>query len=902
MSDKIKLKLPEISRRGFLKLGAASAGAAALMPKALKAMEQDLGGRDLSYISGAERQAVPYTCLTCNIEDGGVAYVENGRVVKLEGNMEHPNTRGKLCAKGNSGFLHIYDPDRITQPLLRVGKRGEGKWRRISYDEAAARIAAKLREVIDRSIAENNPAIRNEIVFKWGRNRTGGACERFMHALGSNSVINHTNICESSKKVGLEPGWGPDIESCDWANTKYIINFGSNVLETAYFMNPNAQRLVDGVVGNKAKLVSFDVRMSNTSGYADEAFFVTPGTDGLIALAMAHVIMNEGLYDEDFISDWTNVTPKQLIEHLKPYTPEYAEKESGVPARDIARIAREFAIAKPATTFSYRGPCKQLYGAQNEAAIQLLNVITGNVEEKGGYCLPRGMGWPQPQPVPPHPDAHSILHHPPEYPIASHEVSTHAPYMVMKGEAKVSVWFTYYDNPVYTYPSAHVWEAMLKDEKLVPFFVSFSPYMSETTELADLIMPDVTYLERHDPESMPSGLYPCLSIRQPVVKPLAGSQEFRQNIIDIIHKVDPDGSLGIRKYFNFKNPEEWMRAHFDNIPGLKEVGGYDFLKKHGVWPIYGEVDKKTARIVDKNGNEVEPEYRLHMKQLSAADMAGAQIQSDGAIVKGGKVIGRHIRGRNYIGFGTGNRLINVFKDHYLNWGFDPLPTYKRDLRKDEMDEDDLFLTTYKVNVHTQSRTASLKYLAELYHKNPAWINPKTAARRGIKDGDLVRIESHLGYMVTRAHVTEGIQPRCIAVSTACGHTAYGRLAQLKHKDAKADWAAGDSADIRHNVWWDDVGVHPNRIIQLHVDPMGASQAWFHTVVKVSPAKAGDKYGDVVSSIEASIKDYENTLRFSVIGDMHPKMHQELAREVDFTAIREKVLKQREEMIGGHHQA
>ena len=98
--------------------------------------------------------------------------------------------------------------------------------------------------------------ILNEIVFKWGRDRTGGAVGRFMHALGSNAMLNHTNICESSKKVGLEPSWGPDIESCDWANTKYIINFGSNILETAYFMNPNAQRLVDGVVGNKAKLLT----------------------------------------------------------------------------------------------------------------------------------------------------------------------------------------------------------------------------------------------------------------------------------------------------------------------------------------------------------------------------------------------------------------------------------------------------------------------------------------------------------------------------------------------------------------------------------------------------------------------------------------------------------------------
>ena len=883
-----------ISRRDFIKLGTAvggAAGALSLGSGRLVAMEQDLGGKDLSATTGAERQAVPYTCLVCNIEDGGVAYVENGRIVKLEGNMDHPNTRGKLCAKGNAGFLHVYDPDRNMTPLLRTGKRGEGKWKRLSYEEATSMLANKLREVIDRSQAQHDPAILNEIVFKWGRNRTGGAVDRFMHALGSNTMINHTNICESSKKVGLEPSWGPDIESCDWANAKYIINFGSNVLETAYFMNPNAQRLVDGVVGNKAKLVSFDVRMSNTSGYADEAFYPFPGTDAAIALAMAHVIMNEGLYDTAFVRDWTNVTAEQLIKHLEPFTPEFAELESGMRAKDIRRIAREFATTKPATTFSYRGPCKHVYGAYQEAAIHMLNVITGNVEKRGGYCLPRGMGWPQPEPKPPKGQTPSVLAAPPLYPLASHHVSTHTPYMVMNGEAKVSVWMSYYDNPVYTYPSSHVWKHYLTDEKLVPFLVSFSPYMSETTELADLIIPDVTYLERHDPESMPSGLYPCLSIRQPVIKPLAGTQEFRQTLIDVIHKVDPDGSLGIKKYFAFNTVEDWMRAHFDAIPGLKEDGGWDFLKKKGVWPIYGKVDKVTAKIVDGNGNEVEPEYGLHRKELPASDMAGAEIGADGTIRKDGKAIGVRMGDKNYVGFSTPSRRIELYKDSFKKYGFNPLPVYKRLPSRDKK-PDELVLTTFKVNVHTQSRTASLKYLAELYHKNPAWINPATAKARGIQDGDLIRVASKVGHVVTRAHVTEGIHPDCIAISTACGHPAYGRLAQLKQNQPAADWAQGGDPDIANNVWWDDRGVHPNPIVRLAVDPIGGSQGWYDTVVTVTKAQPGDNYGDVQVSVEESLKDYQETLRLAYTGDLHRANHKEV--EIDWNRLPEPTLH-----AGGH---
>ena len=475
----------------------------------------------------------------------------------------------------------------------------------------------------------------------------------------------------------------------------------------------------------------------------------------------------------------------------------------------------------------------------------------------------------------------SLLAAPPLYPLAGHQVSTHLPYMVMKGEAKISVYMTLYDNPVYTYPSSHVWEAMLKDEKQVPFYCSFSPYMSETAELADLIIPDVTYLERHDPESMPSDLRPWLGIRQPVIKPLGGTQEFRQTLMDTIHKVDPDGTLGMKKYFAFKTPEEWMRAHFDDIPGLKQDGGYDYLKKHGVWPKYGKLDPVTAKIVDKNGDEVEAEYGLHTKELSSAQMEGAEVGADGRIVKGGKTIGVRITGRNYAGFGTPSGRIELYKESFKKYGFNPLPVYKRLASRDKK-PDELVLTTYKVNVHTQSRTASVKYLAEMYHKNPAWMNPKTAAAKGIGDGDLIRVTSSLGYIVTRAHLTEGIHPDVVAISTACGHSAYGRLAQLKQKETPAEWAQGGDPDITHNVWWDDKGVHPNPIIKLAVDPIGGSQGWYDTVVTVTKAQAGDTYGDVKVSIEASVKDFEETLRYAYTGDMHRANHKEVA--IDWNSL------------------
>ncbi len=122
----------------------------------------------------------------------------------------------------------------------------------------------------------------------------------------------------------------------------------------------------------------------------------------------------------------------------------------------------------------------------------------------------------------------------------------------------------------------------------------------------------------------------------------------------------------------------------------------------------------------------------------------------------------------------------------------------------------------------------------------------------------------------------------VAISTACGHSAYGRLAQLKQKEKAAEFVQGGDADIDNNVWWDDKGVHPNPIIKLAVDPIGGSQGWYDTVVTVSKAAAGDKYGDVKASVEASMKDYEETLRYAYTGDMHKANHKEV--DIDWASL------------------
>jgi len=844
----------ELSRRNFLKIGAATGAAAIATPSLLTAMELEEGGADVSvganWGKGRKREAIPTTCLQCNIEDGLLAYVEDGRLVKIEGNPKHPGTNGKICARGQAGINTVYSPDRLLYPLKRVGARGEGRWKRISWDDALDEIAGKIKEAISRD--------PNEVMFHYGRDRTHGYTGRFMAAIGSGTMGNHTSVCESSKKEGMERTWGPDIETPDFANTKYILNFGGNIYEAAYFHNPYVQKIVEGRVKNKAKLVMFDVRLSNTAGKADEWFPVFPGTDGIIALAMANVIMSEGLADTQFINEWTNVTADQLAKHLRQYTPELAEKESGVPAADIRRIAIEFAKAAPrCTTYTYRGPCMHLNGSYNEKCTMILNIIVGNIDKEGGYCLPRGMGWSNPEPSPPKPKNKSALKYPPEYPLANHHVSHHIGHGILEGRQKISVYMMYYYDPVYCNPDAGSWEALLKDTKKMPFIVAIDGFINESSDLADIVLPDSSYMQRHDPESMPSSLLPWVGARVPVIKNLGEQREVRDMLRDLARRIGPD----VAKYMK-ETPEEYLAYNMSSVPGLKEKGGLDFIRKHGVYPVYDKNDKpefetfKRKLDITAHGEFVCPTEGCGTPLTESEEYRGVVLYCP----KCKKIEGTKIGGAGYTGFGTPSKRIHIYVEKWEEYGFEPMPHYWPNPDHQKMGQDDLIMTTFKVNVHTQSRTSSCKWLSEIHHSNPMWINPKTAAERGIKDGGLVRVTSKIGHLVTKAHLTEGIHPKVVAISTSAGHTKFGPVAQAKKNMAVPHGNA--DPDVNKNMWWEDTGVHPNKIIPISTDPIGGGQAWMDTVVKVEKARPGDKYQDVKADLTAAKAAYKETLGYA----------------------------------------
>ncbi|MFT5587596.1 MAG: thiosulfate reductase/polysulfide reductase chain A, partial [Cognaticolwellia sp.] len=364
-----------ISRRDLLKLAAA---AAAMVSTPLvscvseKAPDPELLNAALSTkLDYMRAKAVPTICFGCTTHCGVIGWIQDGRVRKIEGNPLDPNTQGTVCSKANGMISYTDYPERIVYPLKRVGPRGSGQWERVSWEAALTDISARMRALQDAGTPE-------QFLFHYGRDKTKGFTKRFTDAYGTPNRLNRRSICSSNRRVPLMSFYGRDFEweTQDFANTKYIVNFGGNPMEAyqgGLFM---VKRMMDAIVDGGAHLVTFEVRPSATASVSQEYFPIHPATDGAVALAMAHTILAEGLEDAAFWKRWVNVPLETIRDHIAEYTPEWAERLSGVPAADIRRIAQDFAKAAPhCTTLSNRGSAKHYNGVQADRAIRMLDAL-----------------------------------------------------------------------------------------------------------------------------------------------------------------------------------------------------------------------------------------------------------------------------------------------------------------------------------------------------------------------------------------------------------------------------------------------------------------------------------------------------------------------------------------------
>lgn len=739
---------------------------------------------------------IPTMCLNCSTVCGMIAKVENGRILKLEGNPLDPNSKGKLCAKGQAAINMVEDPDRILHPMRRVGPRGSGQWQTISWDEAISEIGARLRSLRQAKKPE-------ELVLLYGRDRTNGFLERFTDAFGTPNKLGHRGLCSLNKRMAIKAVLGDtDWDTPDLANSRYILNFGSNFYEAHQghlgMVSRAAEAKRDG-----AKLITFDVRLSNTAAQSDEWLPIFPGTDGLVALVIGHVILRDNLQRTDFLEQWTNASLEEWKQHYQQYTPAWAERESGVPAAKIEQIAHDFAAAAPrATTVSNRGAHAHANGFYNEWAIISLNVLVGSVGELGGWCYVPGdvnRSAPQPGPLPPKPTVRTELSHPSEYPFANQlyprAVSTTIFPYIERGLAKVDTLLSYYVNAPMSWPEgpSTVREVLLDEEK-VPFHVAIDAFYSETVEVADYVLPDATFLEKWDLDARNSNeLQPYVGLRQPVVPPPGECRDIRDILIALAKEMDTD----MATYFDFDNAEQFIRQWAEAVPG-----GLDQLQTVGIW-------------VDESKGKAYTPY-LDVLPFDAAD-SRIQIADDGLVYLAGdasQVIGRLWKGKVVRGFQTPDRKIQFYLPRLQ--GHPDKPTFRPIDRHQELGKDEYILTTFKWNVHTQSRTANQTWLTEIVPDNPCWIHPQTAETNHIRTGEpfiLERRDAH-GTPVkleVMPIITEAIHPQVLAISASFGHWQYGRTASGK-------------------------GYNPNPLIKAWADPVGGGQSWNDTVVSISSTR------------------------------------------------------------------
>jgi anaerobic selenocysteine-containing dehydrogenase len=871
---------------------------------------------------------VPTTCFNCESACGLLAYVdrETGEVRKFEGNPLHPGSRGRNCAKGPATLNQTYDPERILYPMRRVGPRGGGRWERVSWDAALDDIAGRIRKAI---VEER----RNEIMYHVGRPGEDGFTERVLAAWGVDGHNSHTNICSSGARAGYAFWMGTDRPSPDYANARVILLISAH-LESGHYFNPHAQRIMEGKKSG-AKIIVLDPRLSNTATHADVWLATRPGSEPAVLLAIANILLQQGLYHREFVRRWVNW--EQYLGVRRPdreprfedfeaelktlyaeYTPEFAAAEAGVSPESIVEVARIVAGAGTAlAAHNWRASSAgNLHGWMTARCLFFLNVLTGSVGTRGGTIPNRANKFvPRHHTAPAHPDAWNELTWPREYPLAFFEMSFLLPHLLREGRGKLEMYFTRVYNPVWTNPDGFSWIEMLQDESRIGCHAALTPTWSETAWFADYVLPMGLGGERHDLHSYETHAAQWLGFRQPVKRalrerhgrPVTDTREtnpgevWEENEfwIEMSWRIDPDGSLGIRKHFESPyragekiTVDEYYRWIFENaVPGLTQAAAkegmapLEYMRRVGAFEVAREnYESHEQPIPDAELTDVHVAPgtgSVYTRAPAPTDPNVAPRPLPPADSSGRRLAGVMVDGVARRGFLTPSGRLEFYSPTLADWGWPEfaIPTYTRGHvaphKLSTARNEFCLIPTFRLPVLVHTRSANAKWLNEIAHSNPVWINSTDADRVGVETGDLVRVSTEIGYFVVRAWVTEGIQRGVVACSHHMGRwrtseqegtdrwasakvhlerSGSGWLMRREH--GVEPWVSADPDSAR--VWWHDAGVHQNLTFPVHPDPISGQHAW-HQVVRVERAMDHDREGDVYADTARAHEVYQHWL-------------------------------------------
>ena len=487
-----------LDRRQFLKLGGATAFATLfggcdkvqkkLIPFVIPP-ENYVLGEALWYAS---------VCGQCPAGCGVVVRMSEGRAKKIEGNPLHPVNRGKLCARGQAALQALYHPERLSRPMKLSGARGSGTYAPISWEEALSLLMAPLKKV--KAEAPASLLMLTDPI----RGHAGLVAGRFMKAFGSKHRVAWDPFgADAMLSANAAGHGGRGLPEHDLANARYLLSFSGDFLETgispvhyagAYGRMRGDRETIRG------KFVHFGPRLSMTAAAADLFLPCAPGTEGIVALGIAHVMVRDRLTAASSAAG-------RLADDLAAYSPEEVEKKTGVHAHDVVAVAEEFVRNQPGVAIPGTGAATGPDGAFHCAAVALLNVLAGNVGKPGGVSFPnRTPSFAK------YGAEASLLAPSPE----SGYAGVREAIGKMRGGAFRMAILSGATNPAFTLPpSLGFGEALSK----VPFVVAFASFLDETTSRADLVLPVPTALEAWGDDIAPVGHSGAVTLCQPVVEP-----------------------------------------------------------------------------------------------------------------------------------------------------------------------------------------------------------------------------------------------------------------------------------------------------------------------------------------------------------------------------------------------
>lgn len=636
---------------------------------------------------------VKTVCNMCPISCGIDVHVRNGKITQIVGMKEHPFRM--LCVKSQGIIDWIYSKERITRPL----RKTNGKWKKISWDEAFGVIAGKLSRIKEEYGAK---ALVVHLGYLFTATHVERMASRFCSVYGTPNYTTGASLCFAARVIGhsLTFNHNTIAMSPSFRDTRCILVWGSNP--------PESNLLATAAIFSlkkRAKLIVIDPRSTSLAKKADIYAQIRPGTDCALALGLLNVIISEELYDKPFVDEWT-VGFDKLVGHVRNYTPEKVSEITWIPAETIRNIARMYATNKPATILQGVSLDHCTNGIQTSRAIATLVAVTGNFDIAGGntYCSPlrqkslriKGKVSISEAIGAEYPLFSRFIHETTSMPVADAIISG-KPYPVKALIVQGS-------NPILTWPNTNKLKKAFEELELL---VAIDVFMTETAELADIVLPAAAFLEK---KVLKDYFYTGLPL-----------------ILREDKAIDPPGNC---------------------LPD---------------WKIWSELGRKMGYeeyFPWKDENELF-EYLLEPTNITLDQLRksphGVSYQP------------REQKRYLIEGFNTPSGKVEIYSKIMEEHGYDPMPTFREPAesavsKSDLVEKYPLVLisgTRTKVFTHSQHRNVPL--LRKQQPEPLIEINAKTAKDLGIGDGDLVTVESPRGSIELKVKVTQDIHPGVVSI-------------------------------------------------------------------------------------------------------------------------------------------